>query len=180
MSFTPLGYLKIGPVSITFNTIPVVIGAIVLGPLAGAVLGGIFGATSFIQCFGMDAFGVALMSINPFYTAIVCFVPRVLIGILAALVFRALVRKSKSIFSFAAASLTGAVTNTVFFVGGLVLFFGRSEFMIQTFGEGAMKIVTALVTFNSLIEAVVCTIVGAAIAKAVFFALGKSSVAKPE
>ena len=47
MSFTPLGYLRVGPVAITFLTIPVVIGAVLLGPWYGAFLGAVFGATSF-------------------------------------------------------------------------------------------------------------------------------------
>ena len=51
LSFTPLGYLKIGVVSITFIMIPVVIGAVMEGPATGALLGLVFGATSFIQCF---------------------------------------------------------------------------------------------------------------------------------
>lgn len=59
LAFTPLGYLKVGAIEITFMTIPVVVGAIILGPAAGAVLGGVFGLTSFIQCFGMSAFGAA-------------------------------------------------------------------------------------------------------------------------
>lgn len=59
LAFTPLGYLKVGAIEITFMTIPVVVGAIILGPTAGAVLGGVFGLTSFIQCFGMSAFGAA-------------------------------------------------------------------------------------------------------------------------
>ena len=42
MAFTPLGYLQIGVVKITFLMIPVVIGAIILGPGAGAVLGAVF------------------------------------------------------------------------------------------------------------------------------------------
>ena len=41
MSFTPIGYLKIGALSITFIMIPVVIGGITVGPAAGAVLGGL-------------------------------------------------------------------------------------------------------------------------------------------
>ena len=52
MSFTPLGYLHIGPLSISLLTIPVVIGAMLIGPGAGAVLGAVFGITSFAQCFG--------------------------------------------------------------------------------------------------------------------------------
>ena len=54
LAFTPLGYLKVGAIDITFMTIPVVVGAILLGPASGAVLGGVFGLTSFIQCFGIS------------------------------------------------------------------------------------------------------------------------------
>ena len=38
MAYTPLGYLNIGPLAITFNMIPVAIAAIACGPLGGAVL----------------------------------------------------------------------------------------------------------------------------------------------
>ena len=68
MAFTPIGYLKVGAVSITFIMIPVVIGAVVTGPRGGALLGAVFGITSFIQCFGLDTFGTAMMSINPVFT----------------------------------------------------------------------------------------------------------------
>ena len=50
MSFTPLGYLNVGPLAISFNMIPVAIGAITLGPLGGLILGAVFGLTSFLQC----------------------------------------------------------------------------------------------------------------------------------
>ena len=36
MTYTPLGYLHVGPLSITFLMIPVVLGAILIGPTAGA------------------------------------------------------------------------------------------------------------------------------------------------
>ena len=32
MAFTPLGYMKIGPLSVSFLTLPVAIGAVILGP----------------------------------------------------------------------------------------------------------------------------------------------------
>jgi len=70
MAFTPIGYLKYGPLSITFLQIPVVVGAIVLGPASGAFLGGVFGATSLAQCFGLDAFGTMLFGLNPVGTII--------------------------------------------------------------------------------------------------------------
>ena len=43
LAFTPLGYLRIGPLAISLMTIPVVIGAMLLGPTGGAVLGLVFG-----------------------------------------------------------------------------------------------------------------------------------------
>ena len=57
LAFTPLGYLRIGPLAISLMTIPVVIGAMILGPAGGAVLGLVFGLTSFYQCFAGDPFG---------------------------------------------------------------------------------------------------------------------------
>ena len=67
--------LKVLTLEFTLCTIPVVIGAILLGPGTGALLGGVFGLCSFAQCFGWffpSAFGAVLVGINPWYTAIVC------------------------------------------------------------------------------------------------------------
>lgn len=47
MAYTPLGYLNIGPLAITFNVIPVAIAATTLGPAGGAAIGAVFGMTSF-------------------------------------------------------------------------------------------------------------------------------------
>ena len=70
MAYTPLGYLNIGPLAITFNVIPVAISAIVLGPAGGAAAGSIFGLTSFLQCIGIGGqslMGVALFNIKDDY-----------------------------------------------------------------------------------------------------------------
>ena len=83
LAFTPIGYLRLGPFSITFMPVPVVIGAILLGPGGGAFLGLVFGLTSFAQCFGIDPMGTALMTINLFYTFVMTVVTRTLMGYLA-------------------------------------------------------------------------------------------------
>ena len=76
MAYTPLGYLNVGILAITFNVIPVALAAIVLGPAGGAVAGAVFGLTSFLQCIGVggtSAMGVILFDINPvlaFYSAL--------------------------------------------------------------------------------------------------------------
>lgn len=90
MTYTPLGYLHVGPLSITFLMIPVVLGAILIGPAAGAVLGGVFGLTSFAQCFGAEAFGVVLLGISPLRTFLVCVPTRILAGWLPGLIFQAI------------------------------------------------------------------------------------------
>jgi uncharacterized membrane protein len=168
MSFTPLGFLKIGIVEITFLVVPVVIGAIVIGPLAGAILGGIFGLCSFIQCFGLSAFGAALLAINPFFTAVTCFIPRILFGLFAGLIYKALRRIDKSeTWSVAVASLSGALLNTVFFMTSLLLLFGSTDYIMGMRGDmHIIKFVVAFVGTNGLVEAIVCTVLGFAISKA--------------
>lgn len=84
MAYTPLGYLNIGPLAISFNVIQVAICAIVLGPMGGAIAGAIFGLTSFGQCLGIggvSAMGAMLLSINPFLAFIQRFIPRLFDGI---------------------------------------------------------------------------------------------------
>ena len=169
MAFTPLGYLKTAGVEITFMTIPVVVGAIVLGPTAGAILGGIFGITSFIQCFGLSAFGAALLSINPFFTLIICLVPRILMGYFAGIIFKYLKKIDKTkLWSFGVASLSGALLNTIFFMITLMLLFGNSE-LIKGFrkdGKNVLMFMVAFVGINGLIEAIVTFVIGTAISKA--------------
>jgi uncharacterized membrane protein len=130
MAYTPLGYLRTAGIEISFLTIPGVVGAIVMGPAAGAILGGIFGITSFIQCFGASPFGAVLLSINPFYTFIVTVVARVLMGWLSGLIFMGLRKIDRTkLVSFGVASISGALLNTIFFMGFLILFFWQTDYI---------------------------------------------------
>lgn len=167
MAFTPLGYLKIGPVSITFMAIPVAVGAIVLGPLSGAFLGLVFGLTSFSQCFGADAFGTTLLGINAFSTAFMCLVPRILMGLFAGLIFGGLKKTTLGETGGALlSSLACSIINTVLFVGSLIVLFGNTEY-IKGFGDSVIAVIMALVSINTVIEAIACTIIGGAVSKAV-------------
>lgn len=172
MAFTPLGYLKTAGIEITFITIPVIVGAIIVGPSCGAVLGAVFGITSFLQCFGISPFGTVLFGIDPILTFLLCMVPRVLMGWLVGLIFRALFRNqgTKKFWSYAIASLSGALLNTVLFVGGLLLFFGSSEY-IRGFGDSTLAIIGVLVGLNAAIEATVSTVAGTAVTKALGVAM---------
>lgn len=174
MAFTPLGYLKVGPLSITFLTIPVVLGAVLLGPVDGAILGAVFGATSFAQCFGLDAFGTTLLTINPIYTFIMCFFPRILIGIISGYLVKGLVKiRVNQSLSFAISAFAGALTNTVFFVGFLILFFGNSDY-IKSIWANIFIAIGALITTNSLVEAIACTVLVTILAKALVIVLKRT------
>lgn len=167
MAFTPLGYLRIGPLSITFLTVPVIIGAMLLGPAVGAILGAVFGLTSFIQCFGLDAFGTMLMSINPIYTFIMTMFPRILIGLFSGFVMIWFdKRKTNQTLAYAVTALTGVLTNTVFFVGLLMLLFGNTDY-IRSFGENAIAILGVLISTNAIVEIIVCTLVITILMKAI-------------
>lgn len=161
LSFTPLGYLRVGMMSISFLTLPVAVGAVLLGPKAALFLGAVFGASSFVQCFGMDPTGVALMGISPIKTFITCVVPRLLVGILPALLYRALERKNGSAATVAAC-LTAPVVNTVLFLGCLVVFFGN-EPLIAGLGDSVWAILMALGLANLALEAPVCVVIGTAV-----------------
>ena len=170
LDITGLGYLKTGPLELTLMLVPVIVGAIVLGPLAGAILGGVFGLTSFWQCFGKSVFGATLLSINPFATFITCFVTRVLAGFLCALVFKWLGGLKRTSLRCGIAGLSGALFNTILFMGSLVAFFGNTEFIrnfINEFGNGnVLKFIVAFVGVQGLVEAIVCCVVGATVSYA--------------
>ena len=174
MAFTPLGYFRTPGLSITFLTVPVAVGAIILGPQGGAVCGLVFGITSLIQCFMGGSFGSMLLSINPLGTAFTCIVPRVLEGLLCGLVFRWIKRVSKNSAYFAA-SLACPLLNTVFFMSAIVLIFYHTEYiqgLVQTLGvTNPLMFVVAFVGVQGMIEAVVCFLIASAVSRALGAAL---------
>ncbi len=174
MAFTPLGYFRTPGLSITFLTVPVAVGAIILGPEGGAVCGLVFGITSLIQCFMGGSFGSMLLSINPLGTAFTCIVPRVLEGLLCGLVFRWIKRVSKNSAYFAA-SLACPLLNTVFFMSAIVLIFYHTEYiqgLVQTRGvTNPLMFVVAFVGVQGMIEAVVCFLIASAVSRALGAAL---------
>ena len=176
MGFTPLGFLKIGTIEITFLVIPVAIGAIMLGQKGGAILGLVFGLVSFFQCFGYSQFGVFLFGINPFFTAILCIIPRVLCGWLPGLFFELISKKTKSnTLPCIVASLACPILNTIFFVSFFILMFGMNASVLEAFGtDSIFGIILGLITLNALIEAGVGAVVGFSVGKALMHILPKA------
>lgn len=168
MAFTPIGYLQLGLVKMTFIMIPVAVGAITLGEKSGAFLGLVFGITSFVQCFGLDIFGTTLMSINPIYTFIMCLIPRVLMGYLCGLVYKALARFKKGV-AVVVASLSAPIFNTVFFMTLLMLFFGNSDYIMSMRAgtENLWAFLVAFVGLNGVMEIVSTVLIAPPVALAV-------------
>ncbi len=183
LELTGLGMIKMPGLEITLLMVPVIVGAIVMGPGAGALLGGVFGCISFWECFGRSQFGAVLLGISPLYTFLVCVPTRLLAGWLCGLAFRVLHRLDRSsLWSFGAAGLIGALCNTALFMTTLCLCFYHTEF-IQGFVAGfgspnPLLFVVAFVGINGLVEGVVCLVTGAAIAKAVVYSRGKLAARK--
>ena len=168
MAFTPIGYLKVGVIEITLMVLPVALGAATVGTGAGAILGLAFGATSFAQCFGMSPFGAALLSISPLYTAFVCFLPRILLGVCAGLLFRALSKtKLPAGVSVGLTALCASLINTIGFVGLVVLLFGKTDYVLgimETFGaKNMLAFAVAFAGVNSLVEAAANAVLGGAL-----------------
>ena len=180
MAFTPIGYIRTLGLEITLIVVPVAVGAVTLGPAAGAVLGAVFGITSYIQCFGMSPFGAVLLSINPVYTFIVCVFSRVLMGWLTGWLYQVFLKSSllKKV-SVALANLCCPLMNTLFFMGTLTLFFYQTDYIqgiAQGMGAGNPLIFILLfVGVNGLVEAVACFVVGSAISQALKKAVKRTS-----
>ncbi len=179
MSFTPLGYLKIGTVEITFIVVPVAIGAILVDPFGGLFLGGIFGITSFIQGLtGMSPFGATLLSINPFFFFLLCIPTRMLMGYCAGLVFKVLKKHCKhDIIAHITASISASLFNTIFFMTTLCLCYYNTDF-IQGLADslGASNVfmfIILLVSLNGLIEIGVNFIIGATVSKTIYLIYSK-------
>ena len=171
MAFTPLGYLKTAFAEITFIVVPVAVGAVLLDWKAGAFLGLAFGLTSFAQCFGMSAFGTMLFGMYPLRTAFCCIVPRIMVGIVPALVYK-LLRSIKACrpLSIPIACVLAPLTNTILYLACMV--FLMQEPLVEAYGytgKGGLTFllwILAMVAVNALLEAASCLILASAITKA--------------
>ena len=100
MAFVPyVGYINLVVIKATVIHVPVIIGSVLLGPKKGAFLGFIFGATSLVN----NTFNPSLLSFafSPFYSGgnlwslVICFVPRILVGVVPYFVHRGIMKLAK-------------------------------------------------------------------------------------
>ena len=154
--------------SITFNMIPVAIAAMAMGLPGGMIIGGAFGLISFLQCFGIcgsSALGAALVSVSPVLMFIQRFVSRVLVGVLAAVIYRAVGKTRAPLYIRGLVNgFSAAFFNTLFFMTLLVLFFGSTEKLAGPIAEkGVLMYIITSVGINAVVEmAVAAVVTGAA------------------
>ena len=131
---------------------PILIGAALYGPKAGACLGGVFGAVVLLACIlGWDPGGAILWNANPFLTALVCLGKGILAGLAAGLVYRAIAWGGKSHSSgrmlggSIAAGIVSPVVNTGLFLLGLFFLFPT---YLEAWATGAGQTVITYMIFT--------------------------------
>jgi uncharacterized membrane protein len=128
LAVTPIGYfISIAGVSATTIHIPVIIGAILEGPVVGALIGLVFGVTSLIRSVVAPNGPIDPLFVNPLLSVL----PRLFIGPVAWLVWRSL--KRWPAVGLVAAGAAGSITNTVLVLFMLGLFLPENFKLAENF-----------------------------------------------
>ncbi len=143
LTFTPLGFIMVPPISITLMHIPVIVGAVLMGPVDGGILGLSFGVFSMIKA-STAAASPADMAFSPFLSGepvssiVMCIIPRILLGVIAGALYLLLSKKIKS----------GALSMGI-------------SAVVATFCHSMMVLVLLSVLFQSLpLKAVLASLIG--------------------
>ena len=172
---TPLGMIQLPIIKATTVHIPVIVGAILLGPLAGAVLGGVFGVCSLISntmaptllSFAFSPF----MSMTGFPGAIkavwISIGCRIMIGVIAGW-FWILMKNLKvnHLIALPVTGFIGSMVNTVFVMGSIYVLLAREYAQVKNVGvEAVLGLVMGTVTASGIPEAIAAAVLVAVIGK---------------
>ena len=172
MAFTPLGYIPLGVINATIIQIPVIIGALFCGPKQGAFLGFLFGFTSFLKNTIMPAtlsafvfspvlaagmFGIK----GVLFSTFICFVPRVLVGVLPYFTYKMMKKWSKwKTMNFAVAGVVGAFTNTLLVMGSIYVLYKDAYASAQGLDPSTvLSVIGGIIGFNGVIEAILSGVI---------------------
>lgn len=183
MAFTPfLGYIPLGFTRATIIHIPVIIASLLMGPKKGGVLGFLFGLTSFIN----NTINPTATSFvfTPFYSlgdvsggigsVIICFIPRILVGIVPYFVYKLVLRLSSettknrgvSNIGLVLAGISGALVNTLLVMNLIYIFFGDAYIKAseKAVSLGYM-VILSIIGINGVPEAIIAGILTLCIGK---------------
>lgn len=182
-AFTPVGFIHLGVIKATIIHIPVIIGAIVLGPKIGAILGLVFGITSIVtNTIAPSLLSFAFSPVIPvlgtsqgsFWALFVALVPRVIIGFIPYYIFKSIHKTTKNkLNQKAALFLTGLLTTFIhtFLVMGLISLLFHDAYALAINADSMSAIFIAVLTVfltNGLAEAVVAAFVVATVVPVLF------------
>jgi len=156
MAFTPLGYIPLVVINATIIHIPVILGSLFCGPKKGAVLGFIFGFTSFIKNTIMPAtlsafvfspvLAANMMGVaGVFKSMFICFVPRILVGVVPYFIYLFI----KRLLSSDRKMVWATVLNILI---GVFLFIGMRAFILKMLNHETLAL------WVGIIVAIVVTI----------------------
>ena len=174
---TPLGMIQLPIIKATTVHIPVIIGAIVLGPMAGAILGATFGVCSLLS----NTFAPTLLSFafSPFlsttglvgcvkslWVAIGC---RIMIGVVAGWLWILLKKvKCNQNIALALTGFIGSMTNTIFVMGSIFVLFAKQYAEAKEVATSAVfGLIMGTVTASGIPEAIAAAILVFAIGKVI-------------
>ena len=172
---TPLGMIQLPIVKATTVHIPVIIGAILLGPTAGAILGFVFGMCSLISntmaptllSFAFSPFmsttGI-LGAIKAIWISVGC---RILIGVVAGWVWILLKKiKLNQIASLAITGFLGSMVNTITVMGSIYFLFAKQYAEAKEVAVTAVwGLVMGTVTASGIPEAIAAAVLVAIVTK---------------
>ena len=176
LTATGIGLIPLPLIKATTLHIPVILGAVLLGPLAGGVLGGVFGLCS--MWTNTTAPGLLSFAFSPFmsmsglpgalkaiWISVGC---RILIGVVAGWLWVFLQKlKVKDLAALPIVGVVGSMTNTVSVMGS-IYFLLRPEYAeVKNVGvEAVLGLIIGVVGTSGVAEAVAALILVAGIGKA--------------
>lgn len=169
--FTPLGSLPaLGPVVATLGMVPVVLTAVVMGTGAGTAMGAFAGLFSFLVWSFTPPNPLTAFVFTPIYTLgpvrgnfwslVICFVPRILVGTVTGVAFRLFSRLNwKRWAVYGLSGVLGSLTNTVLVLLGIFAFFGPSYAAVLGQSANALAgLIGLTVLTNGIPEAIVSAV----------------------
>ena len=127
--------------SVNLVLIPIALGAMILGPAAGAWLGFVCGMIIYVYygVMGTDPFTGFLFANNPYITAGICLIKSTLAGFLAGWIYRLVSKKNTLVAVFLAAAIVPLVNTGVFIIGCLIILDTITAYIsVKELGVGAI------------------------------------------
>jgi uncharacterized membrane protein len=149
------GSIPVGPFTITLSLIPIMLGAILYGPCAGAFLGAVFGVVVCVAVVtGTDMGGNLMFQQLPVLTLFLCMLKSTVAGFVSGLICKALQKKNLYL-GVALASVACPVMNTGILATGMLLFYGdlvTGWALANSYSNAFLYIIFGMVGVNFLVE----------------------------